>query len=200
VTDFALTSPLPYDLDQTGADFFPTPPWVTEALLDTCPPPPGRVLEPAAGDGAIVRVLLERGYEVHAVELRGEELPGLARLCPTMIGDWLKVARDPAVLFQAAGGKPKSIVTNVPFSIGRAFAEACLSVGAVYVALLFPVTALAGSAQEWGPFWAVHPPTAGRPVRRRPRFDRGSKGTDRVGVCWWIWQQCRAPMDLVIVG
>lgn len=190
---FQLTSPLPYGLDDRRADYWPTPAWVTEALLDSdVAPPTVPVLEPAAGDGAIVRVLRSRGYAVDAVELREEEREHLeaARCQSISIGDWLQVSAGLST-------SRRAIVTNPPFSIALPFARACLTVGAVYVALLLPVTSLAGAAAAWGPFWRDHPPTALRPLRRRPRF--AGNGTDRVGVTWVIWQQGRPCLDLVPV-
>jgi len=75
------------------SDFFPTPPDVLDALLDSrFPPPPGPVLDPCAGDGAILRRLRERGWALHdlfACEVRGEEAPGLRALAEFVaVGDW----------------------------------------------------------------------------------------------------------------
>lgn len=201
MTDFALTSPLPYGLDDRGADYWPTPAWCVEALLDSdWPPLRGLVIEPAAGDGAILRVLKDRGYhDLQAVEIREAERGRIAAEVAGnfTIGDWLTLSRDADWMAAVVDKRRFSICTNPPFSIAIPFAEACLSVGAAYVALLLPVTSLAGAAAAWGPFWRQHPPTALRPLRRRPRFAGG--GTDRVGVVWVIWRAGRPALDLVPV-
>ncbi|PSR22344.1 MAG: hypothetical protein C7B47_16730 [Sulfobacillus thermosulfidooxidans] len=59
---------------RNDADFYPTPYWVLESLLDQWSPPLGPILEPAAGSGNLLRVL-RRHYpdaELHAVELTSE--------------------------------------------------------------------------------------------------------------------------------
>jgi hypothetical protein len=50
-------------------DEYNTPFWVAEALLPHIPPPPCKILEPACGEGNIVRVLADAGYNVHASDL-----------------------------------------------------------------------------------------------------------------------------------
>jgi len=106
-------------MERTGvkpSDIAYTPGWVVARMLDDDAAPDHRwtVLDPCAGDGAIVRVLLQRGYQAHAVEIREECLADLERLCPTAIGDWLALAH----LTQ-----PEAIVTNPPFSLGPQFAR-----------------------------------------------------------------------------
>lgn len=132
------------------SDWYPTPRHTILSLLDECPPPPGLVIEPCAGDGAVVRVLLERGYQVSAVELRKECFAELMELCPTTIGDWLVIGRT-----WPLPEPPYSIVTNPPFSIAREFAEACLATQARYVALLLRINVEASN--PWRKFWEAHP-------------------------------------------
>src|SRR3954449_2785462 len=55
-------------------NFYPTPAWVTEALLETLRRwririPKGRIWEPCCGDGAMARVLEDHGYSVVATDL-----------------------------------------------------------------------------------------------------------------------------------
>jgi hypothetical protein len=51
--------------ERPDGDFYPTPPGATLALLDHMEiPGPGRIWEPACGDGAISKVLTSRGYGV----------------------------------------------------------------------------------------------------------------------------------------
>ena len=163
------------------ADYYPTPRHAIDALLDAYPPPTWDVLEPAAGEGAIVQALLEREYRVHAVELRQECYSALASLTErVVIGDWLELSRYPDVW-----PRPLSIVTNPPFSIAREFATACLSVGVVYVALLLRVNVEA--ANPWRSFWEAHPWTQRVPLWRRPSFT--GRGTDACNYIWAIWMK-----------
>lgn len=51
-------------------DFYPTPSWVVGALLARHPLRPGtRILDPSAGDGAILDVLRAEGAETSGIEL-----------------------------------------------------------------------------------------------------------------------------------
>lgn len=170
------------------ADFYPTPPEAIATLLEQRPPPTWRVLEPAAGDGAIVRALLERGYEASAVELRYECLPILGRLCPTTIGDWIEIAKSPDAVALAAGGQVQSIVTNVPFAIGPGFSEACLSVGAAYVALLLKLDA--EGSPTWKEFWGQHPWDDRVKLWKRPSFTGDGK-TDGHNYAWFVWDHSK---------
>jgi len=163
------------------ADFYATPPSALAPLLDECPPPMGLVIEPAAGDGAIVKVLLERGYRVGAFELREQCMLDLAPLCPTAMGDWLLMSRDPELLPVV----PWSIVTNPPFSIAREFAEACLATQAQYVALLLRINVEASN--PWRKFWEAHPWTNRVVLWKRPSFT--GHGTDACNYFWAVWRR-----------
>jgi hypothetical protein len=55
--------------DRVENDFYPTPTWVTEALLN-CVTLRGPVWEPCCGDGAMARVIAGRGHEVTASDLK----------------------------------------------------------------------------------------------------------------------------------
>jgi hypothetical protein len=176
------------------ADFWPTPAHAIESLLDSDPPPKGRlVLEPAAGDGAIVRVLLERGYRVTAIEIRACEIPQLQALCPAICGDFL--GPRPHELF--ADGRP--VLTNPPFSLWRQFAARSLELQPNpthrYIALLLRCNTLgSGPAAE---FWNNNPPSAIRPLKRRPSFSGDGK-TDGAEYAWIIWDH-RPPVDLKVI-
>lgn len=161
-------------------DFYPTPPAAIASLLDACPPATWDVLEPAAGDGAIVCPLLECGHTVHAVELRQECYGTLSALTPhVVIGDWLELSR-----FADAWPRPLSVMTNPPFSIAREFAEACLSIGAEYVALLLRVNVEASN--PWRSFWKAHPWTDRVVLWKRPSFT--GHGTDMTNYAWFVWR------------
>jgi hypothetical protein len=56
------------DYARQDRDFYPTPAWVTEALLRTVRLPK-RIWEPCCGDGAMARVLESDGHHVVATDL-----------------------------------------------------------------------------------------------------------------------------------
>ena len=101
----SLREPRPIHIsgyDRQQNDFYPTPAWVTEALLASVTLH-GPVWEPCCGDGAMARVLKDQGHTVVASDLvdRGFGRPG--------------------VDFLAAQGFPeecRSMITNPPYGDG----------------------------------------------------------------------------------
>ena len=177
-----MTAPLqlthPPRQGEAERDIRYTPAWCTEALLDVCPPPTGQpVLDPAAGDGAILRVLRMRGYDVQWCEIREEEAEGLMAIGWGCVGDWLSVRHRPG---------PWSIVTNPPYSIGPAFMTACHATQPDYCAALLRLNHL-GSA-SWLSLWRKHPPSGLLVLgSRRPSFSADGK-TDASEYVWVVWQ------------
>jgi len=80
-------------------DFIATEPEDLDALLDSrFAPPPGPVLDCCAGDGAILRRLIERGWsktDLFACEKREEERDHLTEITSNVIiGDWHQVRKE----------------------------------------------------------------------------------------------------------
>lgn len=133
-------------------DFYRTEPWVTGVILDELAPRVGaRVYEPCAGDGAIVRVLLKRGFVVEAVELHPGRYASLNTL-EAHAGGFLLDAVQGDVLVYEPVDRPDVIITNPPYSIAQKVAERCLSIVKPEgtVALLLPLDFLASKGR--GPF------------------------------------------------
>jgi hypothetical protein len=88
--------------DRQENDFYPTPEWVTEALL-SCVNLRGAVWEPCCGDGGMARTIAARGYQVIASDIadRGFGQTGV---------DFLQSREFP----RACG----SMVTNPPYGDG----------------------------------------------------------------------------------
>jgi hypothetical protein len=185
------------------ADFYPTPAWCVEALLAACPPPAGfRIVEPAAGTGAMVRVFLAHGYEVRAVEVRPRALPFLREICPSTLGNWISICGGANfVSLEAACGGPTeecAIVTNPPFGIAREFAEATLGLGAVrWVGLLLRLNVL--GSRGWRGLWCSRPPSTLLPLSRRPSFTPDGK-TSMDNYAWFVWNRNAPPLDIRPVG
>ena len=90
-------------------DFYTTPPEAVRALLDNFDgiSSGDRILEPSAGNGQIIRVLREYGYDnrIDAVELRPEEHATLETLADVVtIGSSFDY--DPGLGYDVIIGKP----------------------------------------------------------------------------------------------
>lgn len=175
------------------ADYWPTPAWVTEALLSQYPPSTELpILEPACGDGAIARVLVGSGYRVHTMDIRREcadQVRAISRLHCT--ADFLSFGAS------SISGCD-TIITNPPFSLAREFVRACLSLEPLYCALLLPASAICGT-QEWRPVWReVGAPTGEVRLMKRPKFGAafGLNGQDRQGCVWCVWECGKRPLDV----
>jgi hypothetical protein len=57
------------DFERQDRDFYPTPAWVTEALLLHWVRRPSGIWEPCCGDGSMARVLVAHGHDVVATDL-----------------------------------------------------------------------------------------------------------------------------------
>lgn len=156
-----------------GADFFPTPPWCVHRLLDKVPLPPGRWLEPAVGSGDIVRAVDEhalcRGRVTwQTMDIRAE---AGADIC----GDFIEAPPD-------AFGVVDAVLTNPPFNLALAFAQAALALASC-VAFLQRINWLRGSPEHNAWMRANAPSVYVLP--QRPSFD--GYGTDATEYAWFVW-------------
>lgn len=89
--------------------YFPTPDALAGELCDRAGVGENMtVLEPSAGDGAIVRAAKARGAEVTAIELDTKHFAGLSKICDAVQNrDFLEV--EPSPIFDA-------VVMNPPFT------------------------------------------------------------------------------------
>jgi hypothetical protein len=165
-------------------EFFPTTSNAVRALvraheLGYLELPGGRWLEPAAGDGAIIRGFAHRFDVVwDAVELRRasfdqlRRLPGLVEIdCPT---NYLQ-RPAPAVPYRVA-------ITNPPFSLSLRFVGKLL-LEAEVVLMLLRLDWL--GSLERNEFLRRCPPDV-FPLAQRPSFD-GSGNTDKYNCAWFKW-------------
>lgn len=175
-----LSAPLPDFPADGGAlhrDIRYTPAWATETLFSHAPPPPSSVvLDPCAGDGAILRVAANAGHPVQWVEVRQSQRPVLEALGPGEVGDWISMDKRPCV---------NSIVTNPPYSVGAAFMQACMDAAPKYCAALLRLNHLGSAA--WLDFWQKYPPS-GLVIlaSKRPSFS-GDGRTDASEYAWAVW-------------
>lgn len=107
-------------------DFYPTPPEATRALLDVVKFD-GAIWEPACGDGAISKVLIEAGYEVRSSDLIDRSY---GETNQDFLLDW--------------NSRVPNIVTNPPFKHAEEFALHALDRATNKVAMLCRLAWLEG--------------------------------------------------------
>jgi len=143
-------------------DFYPTPPHATQALVDR-ERFTGLILEPACGDGAIVRVLHKHGYDVEATDI----LDG---------NDFFERT-------EAAS----NIITNPPYRQNLDFILHAKKVAANKIAMLLPLEFLHGATRyelfqdRRFPLKVVYV------FSSRLRF--GSETNATVGHAWYVWDR-----------
>lgn len=140
-----------------AANFYPTPPAATRALLSV-ETFDGLIWEPANGEGHITRELVRAGYAVHATDLN-DWGPGLHRGLSGI--DFLADDVMQRVWYNGAPPRPLNIVTNPPYGSGLAdaFVRRALSITrhtGGKVAMLLNLASLAHPART--PRWRKSPP------------------------------------------
>ena len=161
-------------------DFYPTPRVAIEALLNV-EAFVGQIWEPACGDGAISRVLEERGYDVISSDLydRGFGHVGIDFLRPRGFS------------------QVDNVITNPPFKASLAFALRALEVSRGKVALLARLAWLEGKERREKLFTAT-PLARVYVFSQRVHFARSGLpsnigSSDGVGgmqaYAWYVWDK-----------
>ena len=162
-------------------DFYATPSWVVDVLIDREGELRGPVLDPSCGDGAILYALEDRGMD----RLVGIELdPDRALLAEgtgaeIVCSDFLA---DPVPPFG-------SIVSNPPYSLAEEFVRRSLDVQGPPAPCYFllRLAFLAGQKRAKGDLWDYL--AAVYVLPRRPSFT--GKGTDSTDYAWFkFWRGC----------
>ena len=163
-------------------DFYPTPPEATRALLDA-EIFAGSIWEPACGDGAISKVLVERGHQVYSSDLidRG-------------YGD---VGRDFLLDYQTTAA---NIITNPPFKFAEEFACHALARATRKIALLARLGWLEGIERRnmfmSTPLARVLVFSNRIPMNRNGEA-KWSGGAGMIAFAWYVWDHAhRGPPTL----
>lgn len=176
-------------------DFYATPPWTVHRLLDDCAllrewlprnkTDDVRWLEPACGDGAIVKAVASwlgaRQGPLWAVnDIRQEAVDEFARtwhraVSDVRVGDFLPDGWPSA-------GRVDAVCMNPPFSLAEEFVRACLGRTEGPVATLLRLGWL--SSAERQPLLREQPPDV-YVLPNRPSFT--GNGTDSADYCWAVW-------------
>ncbi|MBR1206590.1 MULTISPECIES: hypothetical protein [unclassified Bradyrhizobium] len=161
------------DLD--GPDFFPTPPWAVEALMDN-EEFEGDIWEPACGDGSMARVLASRGNAVIASDLYDR---GFGEI---------------GVDFLSSTRAAENIVTNPPYNAAEGFLRVGLSLATKKVALLLRLAFLEGGSR-YRSIFSVVPPTRVWVFSERITFYPAGvqqQGSGTTAYAWFIWDKSAA--------
>lgn len=154
-------------------DFYATPRRGIEALLRV-EKFDGAIWEPACGNGAISKVLIERGYEVVSTDLvdRGY---GEART-------------DFLLCFNA---RAPNIITNPPFKLNYEFMRRAVYLSTGKVALLMRLACLEGTERakffQKTPLARVWVFAARLPVWRRDEVTSDT-AAGMIGFAWYVWE------------
>ena len=186
-------------------DFYPTPKETIDSLMDTLSKYNiflgDRILEPCAGDGALLQSLWHPGAKIQAYDIDDTHLAHLRKHADD--GDILCYGtKDVLTLTQKEIEGFDAIVTNPPFSITQEILEHILSLrekafnkNHLYVIILQRLGFL--GSQKRHDFWNKYPPDAVWAVSKRPSFT--GCGTDAHEYGWFIWGDIKnAPPILAI--
>lgn len=175
--------------ERAAADFYPTPQGTTDAFIRWARvnlPPFRRVVDPCAGDGAILRVTEQYGYECAGMEIRPEAAPDPGSHLAFRWGWQTADALDGAAVApwrdNALGGEGAVVITNPPYSLAREFVEAWAP-HAFWSAWLLRLN-FAGS-QRRAAWFRQHRPSHVLVLPKRPSFTGG--GTDATEYAWFVW-------------
>jgi hypothetical protein len=161
-------------------DYYPTPAWMTRALLRRVAP--RRVLEPCCGEGAITDVLRERGITVLTNDF-DRSRAARWNLDATKLESW----REFASL------EPLWVVTNPPFNLADQIVPHAAYQG-YSVAMVLRLSWLEPTEAR-ADFLYRCPPTQ---LIVMPRHDfKGRGATDSVTSAWFIWDESASGIDIV---
>lgn len=166
--------------ERVKADFYPTPTWAVEALLQrekfigTC-------WEPACGKGDISRVLLNNGYDVYSTDLLDYDF-GIPDI------DFL----NENSMFSETHKMVDNIITNPPFNIAIEFINTAKRFADDKIAMFLKTTFLEGVERQimWKdkqfPFKKMYQ------FSRRVSFgkeDKTHKNGGMMAFAWFVWEK-----------
>ena len=164
-------------------DFYPTPAWATEILLDRVMVS-GSVLEPCAGQGHIANAL-RRGRR--RVEVVTNDVD------PRLTADFHLDA-----LFDEFATKFKVdwIISNPPFNLADLIVPRCLEMAEWGVAMLLRLSWLEPTKAR-GSFLEKNPPST---LIILPRISfTGDGSTDSVTTAWFVWDRMQCNGQRIII-
>src|SRR5271166_1024974 len=167
-----------------GLDLYETPPMATEALL-RAERIPRRVWEPAAGRGAIVKVLRAAGHEVYTSDIVQRDFKLDA------VGDFLKMTAMPPGC--------EALLTNPPFQWAEEFVAHALKLSpliVMFLRLAFLESERRSGILENRGLARVHVFRKRIPMMHRAGWE-GRKGNSGMAFAWFVWERAhRGPATI----
>ena len=162
---------------RTGADaidYYPTPGWCVDRLMDALELPGGRWLEPCAGDGAIVRAVEARRTDITwtTVDVREDS-------CAEYVVDYLAWA--PPLDNRGRQERYRVAVTNPPFSRMLEIVQRMRTHAEIVVALGRLGWLASAKRHEW---LRAHMPRV-YVLPQRPIFN--GVNSDSSDYAWYVW-------------
>lgn len=158
-------------VEAEGPDFYPTPAWGTQALLNHVKFT-GAILDPCCGDGAIAEVMKASGYDVVASDI---------------IDRGYGEQRD----FLDIKDRYPNIVTNPPFNVAESLLHHALQIADAKVCFLLR-TAFLESRRRHKLFYKDRPPTAVLVFSERlSMYPKGQEveGGGTTSYSWFVWDK-----------
>lgn len=157
------------------SDFYETPYSMTRRFLESLPDllPTTGWLEPAAGDGAIVKIVKEKGYRIDSYDIN----QGVDFLAMDGVGQY------------------KVVITNPPYSLAYEFIQKAKKVSSSKIMFLLPLSYLHGY-QRYCNVWKdqefplssiyvfVRYPLLGDPLREDGKYRTGMQV-----YAWFVWDK-----------
>ena len=177
-------------------DYYTTPSWAVRRLLERWKPPTfGLLVEPSAGNGAIIQAAAAVGIEPWrwwAYEIREEEREKLAALCTPIIGDFL--VDEPHG--DLADDAVTAVIGNPPYSLAWEFIkESSRKFPGAEICFLLRLAFAA--SEERNAFMRDSTPDVYL-LPNRPSFT--GEGTDSADYAWFVWQpETRAAGKFVVL-
>jgi hypothetical protein len=165
-----------HSLSERGADLYETPPCATEALLRV-EQLPHWIWEPAAGRGAIVNVLRDRGHAVIASDLIDYGFP------LHFVVDFMTTTKMPAGC--------TCILTNPPFQIVNEFVVHALDLAPrviMLARLAFVESGRRTDILEKRGLARIHVFRNRLPMMHRDGW-AGPRASNAVPFCWFVWER-----------
>ena len=154
-----------------GPDFYPTPSWGTQALLNHIRFR-GSIFEPCCGDGAMAEVIKAAGFSVEASDV---VYRGYGKCI-----DFLDVTE-----------RKDNIVTNPPFNAAEKLLAHALKLARYKVCFLLR-TAFLESRRRYEKFYATNPPSTLLVFSERlSMYPKGSEvdGGGTMSYAWFVWDK-----------